>query len=59
MKNISLINLNINSGLHLALRKTSSSKLAMNILAKLYEYFLPMAVPHEKLLMIQHKIIIQ
>ena len=45
MKNISSINLNIASGLHLALHRTSSSKLAINVLAKLGAYFLPMAAP--------------
>ena len=34
MKNISSMNLNFTSGLHLALPKTSSSKLAKKILAK-------------------------
>ena len=40
MKNISM-NLNITSGSHLALHRTSSSKLAMNMLAKLGVYFFP------------------
>ena len=35
MKNISSMNLNITNGLHLALRRILSSKLAMNMLAKL------------------------
>ena len=34
-ENMLLMNLNITSGLHLALWSTSSSKLAMNILAKI------------------------
>ena len=39
MKNISSMNPNITSGLHLALFRTSSSKLAMNMLTKLGAYF--------------------
>ena len=41
MKNISSMKLDISSGLHLALRNIISSKLAMNVLAKLGAYFCP------------------
>ena len=60
MKNISSINLNIASGLHLALRRTSSPKLAMNMFAKLCAYFSHGGTKNlEKPLIIKQEIIVQ